>query len=195
MANDFGLSFVPTDQGTQQPGRPGGLPGGGVPPIQQAIQMLSLRLPHVLGAQAVAPGPLLTSAGGGGMNVGAGGGSLEAILRMLFGLHQTGAFGTPASPSTRPGATPMPPLPRVTPGIMGPDLSAYGQRPGVPPLPNAGGWPGGQIPPPAPTRTPTTGGPGTVQDGWRTPGPSEPPAPTNDLWNIGANNPGDWGTI
>ena len=60
----FGVNFQPGfgNGGDQQrEARPSG--GSGV---QEAIKILSLRLPKVVGAQAIAPMPLLTSQGSGG---------------------------------------------------------------------------------------------------------------------------------
>lgn len=54
--NPLGASFLPgADQGLNQ----GTVPGGLSPQAQQAIQFLSLRLPRVVGAQAVSPQALL----------------------------------------------------------------------------------------------------------------------------------------
>ena len=55
MANGFGVSFVPGAQDPaqqQQNGTRGGAPRN---PVQEAIQILSLRLPKVFGARALAP--------------------------------------------------------------------------------------------------------------------------------------------
>lgn len=62
MAN-FGVSFVPGQNGDQME-RPG--PGGAQPtPVQEAIRILSLRLPRFFsGGSPIAPMPLLQSPGG-----------------------------------------------------------------------------------------------------------------------------------
>jgi hypothetical protein len=58
----FGVSFLPGgDQANGQQNKPP------AEPLQQAIQMLSLRLPKVVGAQGIAPGPLLQSRGDPGL--------------------------------------------------------------------------------------------------------------------------------
>lgn len=67
MLGNIGVSFQPgAYQGNgQQNGQNGQGPlGGGA--VQEAIKILSLRLPKVVGAQAAAPSMLLTSAGSGG---------------------------------------------------------------------------------------------------------------------------------
>lgn len=60
-----GISFQPTDDKGYNPG---GQPRSAAPsnPVQEAIKVLSLRLPKVVGAQGMAPSPLLTSQGSGG---------------------------------------------------------------------------------------------------------------------------------
>jgi hypothetical protein len=63
MADQFGLSFVPDGQTDPTKKKVG---EGGVTPTQQAIQLLSLRLPRVVGGSPIAPAPLLQSPGGAG---------------------------------------------------------------------------------------------------------------------------------
>lgn len=170
----FGLSFAPGQAG---PTRERGINGGAPSPIQQAIQLLSLRLPRVMGAQALAPGPLMQAPGAGAMG---GGGSVDALLRLLFGmggpdgLAAGGLMPRPAPPGMAgfqaPPMRPSAPSPRIGAGIRGPVIP--GQRPGVPPLPNAGGWPEPGAAPmlPTPTYTPAPGRPsgwGNVPDNWR----------------------------
>lgn len=63
----IGVNFQPgANQDNGQNGNGGSRPGSGV---QEAIKVLSLRLPKVVGAQAAVPMPLLTSQGGGGNRV------------------------------------------------------------------------------------------------------------------------------
>ena len=138
----FGVSFVPGqgEQNTQNgPGRP-----GGANPVQSAIQMLSLRLPRLGGAQGLAPGPLLQAPGGGGMPGGGLGGGvadnplLQALLRLagIFG-GQGGGMGAPALPMG--GGMGAPPIPRVIPG-SDPSMAPR-PGPGVPTFPPTGGGP------------------------------------------------------
>ena len=56
----IGIQFLPGAQGENGPTSP----RGGGDPIQEAVRILSLRLPRVVGAQAIAPQALLTSPGG-----------------------------------------------------------------------------------------------------------------------------------
>ena len=120
-----GLQFAPTNQNA------GDLPTqpSGSSPIQSAIQLLSLRLPHVVGAGSLAPNALLSGPGMGGLG-GGGGLTLEEILRRmglggggLPNLHAPGAMmpgmsvgggipGPSVTPGTgmrEPGPTPQPP--------------------------------------------------------------------------------------
>lgn len=138
--NGFGVTFVPgqgEQNGQNGPGRP-----GGVNPVQSAIQMLSLRLPRLGGAQGLAPGPLLQAPGGGGMPGGGLGGGvaanplLQALLHLagLFG-GQGGGLGAPALPMG--GVTGGAPLPRIIPG-------EYSRNPMT--IPSPGGAPGAPTP-------------------------------------------------
>jgi hypothetical protein len=139
MPNNYGLSFQPgTDQGN---GQGNGQQDPNVSPIQSAVKLLSLRLPSVVGAQAISPQALLQSPGSAGLS-GQGGMSVEAMIEMLRKMmQQSGAqappqmpqqarpsFSSPGnaagSPSPNRGGTPSgftpgpaaPPPPRVTPG-------------------------------------------------------------------------------
>lgn len=82
----YGLSFQP---GAQQNGTGGDREqaAGRTTPVQQAIRLLSLRLPSVLGARAIAPQALLGSQGSAGLAT--GGMSLDEFLRRL--MAQSGA--------------------------------------------------------------------------------------------------------
>jgi hypothetical protein len=136
MPNNYGLSFQPgTDQGN---GQGNGQQDPNASPIQSAVKLLSLRLPSVVGAQAISPQALLQSPGSAGL----GGGNMtpEAMLALLKKLMQQSggqmppqaqqqpSFSSPGSaagsPSMNRGGTPSgftpapsaPPPPRVTPG-------------------------------------------------------------------------------
>ena len=114
MANSFGISFVPgaqRDQIEQQGGQPSGLS-----PAQSAVQMLSLRLPRVAGAQALAPGALLASPGAAGQQMGSAMSNplLQALLR-LAGLLG-GPEGLPGGPAMAPMGGFTPTAPRIIPG-------------------------------------------------------------------------------
>ncbi len=119
MADTFGLSFSPTSQDTASK------PFNAQTPTQDAIRLLSLRIPRVVGAGAPISGALLNAPGSAGMPAGMSIGStpgtpqlsLEDILRKLFGqMMGTGTQPPSAAPSV-PGVF-NGPLP--TPDIKGP---------------------------------------------------------------------------
>lgn len=131
---DFGVSFQPGVNGNGQ-ARNGSGPQPPRNSIQEAIQMLSLRMPKVFGARAIAPAPLLTSPGGMGQPAARGNVSAQA-LASLAGLPS--GRGMPSMPApmipTPPLAGPTPrqfaPLPGPTPGQPGtgpaPDGMSFG---------------------------------------------------------------------
>lgn len=90
----YGLSFMPgADDGTgtnQQngPQRPAGTP------VQSAIKLLSLRLPSVVGANAISPQALLQSPGSAGVG-GPGGMGGESLIEWLKKLLQQSQAQTP----------------------------------------------------------------------------------------------------
>lgn len=128
----FGVSFVPGGDASGNQTKPP------TEPLQQAIQMLSLRLPKVVGAQGLAPGPLLQSPGGG---------ALAELLRQLFGQGRPGGTMAPSMPGASPmapGAPSLPP-PHVVPGggddrRMGPSEPGWPDV-GTPPPPQTDDWP------------------------------------------------------
>lgn len=81
----IGVSFQPgSDQFGQQNGNGAPLNGSGV---QEAIKILSLRLPRVLGAQPAASMPLLTSQGSGGNP------RIDAIVNQIMSRVMPGQQG------------------------------------------------------------------------------------------------------
>lgn len=150
----IGQSFAPTGQNQMRQQQ-----GGGNAPLQQAIKVLNLRLPKVVGAGAVAPQPLLMSQGSGGVSMppmpqqgatpgGAPGGAptmpgqgappfgLEEILRRIF-QPPTGPAGSPA-PQPPQGPAPLPRIVTQPPapgpgGTAGPTAPRFpGTRPEPP---------------------------------------------------------------
>jgi hypothetical protein len=63
MANELGLSFQPGSQGFGAAGEQN--KQRSVPPVQEAVRLLSLRLPSVVGARALAPLDILSQGSGG----------------------------------------------------------------------------------------------------------------------------------
>ena len=148
MTETPGLSFSPL--GADPTKRPAGERPN--QPIQEAIRVLSLRVPQMRGgAPSLAPNALLQAPGSGGIASPMGGGQtnlgLEQLLRRLFGMPATGAFAPPvaAPPSAPPMAAPAlavggwggsaAPAPSITPGV---DYATQTQAPQMaPPLPPA----------------------------------------------------------
>ena len=147
MPDPLGLSFLPPDPSARYGPGGGGAPGAS--PIQQAIQLLALHLPRVMGATSPIPTPLLQSLGGGGL-MGGGGEGLQEVLRRLMAPWLAGQMGLAAPGAApwaggAPGPLPSPPglpAPRVTPGFAGPS-----PRPVPAPMPTPGP---GRMPMPAP---------------------------------------------
>lgn len=173
--------------------QPGQIQGGGTQPkpkqgnsVQEAIKILSLRLPKQVGPNALAPAALLNSQGSGGNP------RVDSVVNTVMGrMFPTGDAPAPAAPmvpsgpqspiafdgNTRPpdntplssmmptAATTGPAPPRFTPGTTVPG-PGYELPPDLRPAPNAPDQPGAAPPVlPAPT------------------GPSAPPEPTQDPWN------------
>ena len=106
MATQYGVSFQP---GGEESGPNGQRRSA---PVQEAVRMLSLRLPTVTGARGISPQALLQSPGGAGANT--GGFSLEAaleLLRKLRGANQPPQLQMPSAgigmPPTAPGGAPV----------------------------------------------------------------------------------------
>lgn len=134
--NDYGVSFAPTRDNAAMGQRNGQLSG-----VPQAIQVLSLALPRVMGARPVAPTELLTAQGGEGIDPIAG--SVLETLMKAFRRPQ------PGQPGSLPGGTAGPnPFPGGQPPT-GP--GGGGGREGSP-FPQPGPDPG--LPDPGPTRDP-----------------------------------------
>jgi hypothetical protein len=96
-----GVNFQPG--GDEQDPRRRAASNGSQQGVQEAIKVLSLRLPKVVGAQAVAPGPLLRSQGSGGNpNVDS---MVERVLAQMFGNRG----GAPASAPMHQAAPQAPP--------------------------------------------------------------------------------------
>jgi hypothetical protein len=140
MADDFGLSFSPL--GNAQQGYGQNAPNQQTNPLQEAIQILSLRRPRVVGATSPIPGPLLNGQGGG-MN------GMSAIIQNLlsqFGGQSPyqGFFGNEGHTGPSAGPGPVLPTPRITPG--------QGGAPPAPPAP----W---SMPPSSPSMPGPVGNP------------------------------------
>lgn len=137
-----GLTFAPIGQ---TPGRPnaGDSPDPNRPstPIQDAIRVLSLRVPRVLGAQAPVDPSLFARpgqpAGGGRFQVQGTpddpSTGLDEILRRLFGLSHMGP-GTPTQPTQGgwPDAPSGPPSPQISFPVLPPNPGPIDREPDSP---------------------------------------------------------------
>lgn len=165
----IGVSFVPS-----QPPTPGATDRVNTanPAVQEAIQTLSLRLPRVVGSQALAPSALLHGAGGAALS---GNGHVDALVRSILqrmlpqGGSQTaqpaplapgGAMPSPTAPAAQtgapglPGAMPTPaPASQPAPKMPSPVLRPGGDSGSAPDLSR----PFGQAPPVAPANPTPTG--------------------------------------
>jgi hypothetical protein len=88
---DYGVSFAPTRDNAMMGPRNAQLTG-----VPEATQVISLRLPRVVGARSIAPGALLNAEGGGGSDL-LGSALLQTLLRTLGGI--------PGMPGSLPGGT------------------------------------------------------------------------------------------
>lgn len=149
--NGFGVSFLPNgDQRYQRPEDRMGAAGGRAP-LQEAVKILSMRVPRVVGANPLAPLALLQGQGAGGLQPG----QLEQLMRTL-GIGpsmQTGEVPTTgAGPSV--GGAPSPfasmqslmptaggaaPTVSVTAGMTDPGANAAPPPPPPPPGAATGG--------------------------------------------------------
>ena len=166
MASPFGISFVPGAQPDNQNGLAGGRGGASRNPMQEAVKILSLRLPKFYGSGSIAPAPLLQAPGGMGQP-GARGNVTAQALAQMAGLPPSMVMPPQAAPQIpegvesggtdtykgwldhekglgQPSGVPepsfAPPSPHITPGVLKP----IGPTPPGPPVP--GEWTSG--PPP-----------------------------------------------
>lgn len=141
MAFNLGDSFAPTQDQAEDAGRRAALEG-----VPQAIKMLSLRLPQILGARAPMAAPLMQSQGMAGLGQGA-----QALFQSL--INQLGAstnpMGAPAPggwPGSGPGIPNPPPVGARNPtGPMSPPVGDTGA--GFPPPPKGPQDSGGPVMP------------------------------------------------
>lgn len=191
MPNDFGISFSPFDnqRNTARPGQ-----SGAAPSPQEAIKILSLHVPRVVGSASPIPGALLNAPGSAGLggpgtaqapNLG-----LEELLRRLFGGGaQPGAGGI--APMTPPPFQPSPsytPQPSYQPPSPGPSYQPPPYQPPNPPpyLPSPGPYTPPSFPMPLPPLQPPSE-PTPIPPPNITPGEGErnpqPQEPAEDTWN------------
>ena len=109
-----GVNFQPGAAGPDDPRR---RPSGSSDGVQEAIKVLSLRLPKVVGAQAVAPSALLTSQGGGGNpHIDS---IVESVLSKMFPTAGAGPSSAPAAPMIPTQSEPQAEAPQFSGNIQG----------------------------------------------------------------------------
>ena len=145
MPQNVGYSFQPLNQ--PQTGADGQGRVSGLSP-QQAVRLLSLRIPERPSPTGIAPQALLQARGGAGVP---GGGDMSALIRALMTMF--GGGGAVPPPRVRPGLTapggpggPVGPT-SPQPGVSGPGGPALGQKRIAAPLgPQTGYDPGTPVP-------------------------------------------------
>lgn len=154
QTNGFGVSFLPG--GDQRYQRPEDQQGPlGAAPLQEAIKILSLRVPRVVGANPLAPLALLGGQGSGGMQPG----QLATLMRTLGVQPQMQTQQVPGAggPDMAIGGAPSPfaamqqIMPTGREGFLG------GRPPAGGPIPNltiGGGTPTGGLLPAEPPSAP-----------------------------------------
>jgi hypothetical protein len=108
----FGISFAPTAQNQQEQ------QNQHQTPIQDAIRLLSLRIPSFAGSRSPIPDALLQAPGGAGLGMATAEtlGGLDQWLRRLFASAGASPFAPGRSVPDMPAMPP--PIPRVTPASI-----------------------------------------------------------------------------
>lgn len=172
----LGVSFLPGAQDDNGQHGENGRTGASRTPVQQAIKILSLRLPKFYGAGAIAPAPLLTAAGGMGQPAARGNVSAQALAG-LAGLPPSMAMPAQAAPTLGGGGT-------DTMGGWADQERRLNGRPTIGSVPSAPSMPSLPSPPPRspgnPSITPQTpdgGPPPDLGGNWQGPLPTLPERP------------------
>lgn len=119
--DELGLSFAPTASAGERM-RLGDRQGG----LQQAVKLLSLRMPRVVGARAIAPQALLQSPGAmGGPPINA---VIASVLRSVLGPEAAGLPSGPP-PAVPPPTAPQRPLPEMPSPMAAQGPSPLGMAP------------------------------------------------------------------
>src|SRR5690348_14558580 len=100
MADNYGVSFAPTQENAQQ-----GPLNAQIDGLPAAIKILALRFPRILGANSVAPPDLLNAPGAQGMDPIA-----SAVLATMARAIAAHSMGAPTQTAGVPGGTAGPPL-------------------------------------------------------------------------------------
>lgn len=131
----LGQSFAPL--GDPQTERMQGQGTGPVNPVQEAIKVLSLKIPRATGAgQGAIPTGLMMGQGAAGLGGDGSGNPLMDLLRNLLG-------GMPAGPIPSPRVIPGIDTGEPAPGTFNPGLGGPPENVSPPPIPAPGGGRGG----------------------------------------------------
>src|SRR5688572_16227147 len=98
--------------------------------VQEAIKVLSLRLPKVVGAQAAVPQALMQSQGGGGNRVD------SVVNQILARIMPTGQPQSQPMPTMAPQQPQQAPAPQGAPSFSGSAAPNYATPSGPPQLPS-----------------------------------------------------------
>ena len=146
----YGVSFTPTNQALQEQDQMQGQFGApGAPRGQEAIRVLQLRLPRVVGGGGIAPAPLLGAPGGmgapgpGAFSFAPQGmpqqgpqiqGAQNPMMQAILQLAQMSPMG--GAPRVTPGVTPNEPGPNANQFPNAPAPGGPPQGPRTPPMPD-----------------------------------------------------------
>lgn len=100
----IGVTFMPTAEASANGPRQAGIEGQGGSDLAQAFKILSLHLPRVLGASAIAPKRLLTSQGAAGVAAPAGVSPYSQVFQALLQSMGAGGGMAPSDPMAAYGA-------------------------------------------------------------------------------------------
>jgi hypothetical protein len=109
MADNYGVSFAPTQENAQQ-----GPLNAQIDGLPAAIKILALRFPRILGANPVAPPDLLNAPGAQGIDPVAS--AVLATMARAIATHNMNVPGGTAGPALGPVAAPPFPSPSPLPG-------------------------------------------------------------------------------
>lgn len=98
MANNIGITFLPSDEQASLGPRQGNLEGD----LGQAFKILSLRLPRVMGARSITPQSNLTAPGSAGVS-NPYAAAFQALLRTMAGGPTSSAGPFDTAPMRPPG--------------------------------------------------------------------------------------------
>lgn len=102
----IGVTFMPTADAAANGPRQAGIEGAGTSDLAQAFKILSLHLPSVLGAPAIAPKRLLTSQGSAGVAAPAAANPYSAVFQALLQSMGAGGGNDPMAASAPSAAAP-----------------------------------------------------------------------------------------